>query len=877
MRFEFVGLIRRNIHIFFLAVLGLFFGTAKAQAQTAKPESLAKIDSLQKLADSTEGSRKIDLLNQITFLFFGIDNKRAEGIADEALQLSQKLNYEKGIGEALVYKGLYERIEGDAEKSAAYFKKGIATAHKVGDRGMEGYGLIQYSYLMTTLGKKDSALVLCNLSYNVLKDSADPTRLSMLYKAMGNLMGASYDQEARKKYLFRSLKIREALNDAVLLSDIYLVIAEYYTSQANYDEALTYINKAEKLIPRLDGEVESIYDINYQKATILFHQANYLEALKLYNDMKKKYNQYSSRQDYVNLLTNIGYLLSDLGSYELSLNNLYEGLKIANENNFVLEKAKILWLTGWVYNELNQLKLAKEFAYKSLEVAVPNGYKVEEATAYNLLGTIAEKNLVYDSALFYFNKSLTLREELKDPIRISSSLNNIGRVWEKQKKYSDALTYQLRSLKIEEEVGHRIGIAYSLQSIGQLYLMMGQLSQAKNYLDKAEKLAIEIKAKQALQEIYLSKSMWYEKQGLLKEGLEYYKKQDQLKDSLYDTSLTNRIASLQNEYTVLQKEREIEILSKDKELKDRELEVQQAQVRQQRFIIFFGGALILLIVGGLYYIYKNYKKVTELNRTIQENSEEIQAQAEELQQSNQTIAQINEGLEQTVEARTNELKQAYKELDTFFYRSSHDFRRPLTTFMGLSEVAKITVKDEAALGLFEKVNETARGLDKMLFKLQSISDAGSLQLIYKEIFIGEIIDSVTMSFQEELKSNDIRIVKEINAKSFFSYPALVKVIMENLIENSIMFSEVGKVIKVVAYSVEKGIAIEVIDQGFGIEEENINRVFDMYYRAHERSKGNGLGLYIVKRVIDKLRGTIELKSSVGSGTTVKVFLPNQPN
>ncbi len=111
---------------------------------------------------------------------------------------------------------------------------------------------------------------------------------------------------------------------------------------------------------------------------------------------------------------------------------------------------------------------------------------------------------------------------------------------------------------------------------------------------------------------------------------------------------------------------------------------------------------------------ENNELLHNLNREIHEQKEEIEAQSEELIESNETISRVNARLEEKVEARTTELKQAYTELDTFFYRSSHDFRRPLTTFMGLAEVAKITVKDNVALELFEKINETARNLDKML-------------------------------------------------------------------------------------------------------------------------------------------------------------------
>jgi len=268
--------------------------------------------------------------------------------------------------------------------------------------------------------------------------------------------------------------------------------------------------------------------------------------------------------------------------------------------------------------------------------------------------------------------------------------------------------------------------------------------------------------------------------------------------------------------------------------------------------------------------------LTLLNQEISEQKEEIQAQAEELTESNETISRVNSNLEEKVKARTAELKEAYTELDTFFYRSSHDFRRPLTTFMGLAEVAKVTLKDQTALDLFEKVNETARNLDKMLLKLQSVSAAGSQELIYSEVLLDQIFQIEMDNFREEIIKRSIRVLVDINLeKPFFSYPVLVKFIIQNLLENSIAFCGVQEpYLKFKAYQVTNETVIEVSDNGQGIESIYLNRIFDMYFRANEKSRGNGLGLYIVKKMVDKLNGRIELKSEHGFGTSVWVYLPN---
>jgi len=196
--------------------------------------------------------------------------------------------------------------------------------------------------------------------------------------------------------------------------------------------------------------------------------------------------------------------------------------------------------------------------------------------------------------------------------------------------------------------------------------------------------------------------------------------------------------------------------------------------------------------------------------------------------------------------------------------------------MGLAEVAKITVKDHGALELFEKVNETARNLDKMLLKLQSVSTVGSQELIYSEVLLDKVFQIELDNFREEIIQKSIKVLTEIKLdQPFFSYPVLVKFIIQNLLENSIAFCGVqSPFIKFKAYQVADETVLEVSDNGQGIESTYLNRIFDMYFRANEKSRGNGLGLYIVKKMVDKLSGRIELKSEFGLGTTVWVYLPN---
>ena len=158
----------------------------------------------------------------------------------------------------------------------------------------------------------------------------------------------------------------------------------------------------------------------------------------------------------------------------------------------------------------------------------------------------------------------------------------------------------------------------------------------------------------------------------------------------------------------------------------------------------------------------------------------------------------------------------------------------------------------------------------MLIKLQSISDVGAQQFIYKEVSMQQIFENSLDIYHEAINQKKIKIT--VNVKpitSFRSYPAFLKIIVDNLLENSINFSaRSSPYIHLSAEEQDNGILIKVDDNGLGIEEEYKHRVFEMFFRGSEYSTGNGLGLYIVKKALDKINGAIILESTFGKGTMV---------
>jgi signal transduction histidine kinase len=173
------------------------------------------------------------------------------------------------------------------------------------------------------------------------------------------------------------------------------------------------------------------------------------------------------------------------------------------------------------------------------------------------------------------------------------------------------------------------------------------------------------------------------------------------------------------------------------------------------------------------------------------------------------------------------------------------------------------------------VKETATNLDKMLIKLQSISDVGAQQLIYKEVLLKEILDDIADGFRYELDQRGVRLDTDLHlTRPFVSYPAMIRIIIENLVENAIYFCGTYEpFVRITAYEDHDKVVIDVKDNGQGIDPQYYSRIFDMYFRGNERSKGNGLGLYIVRKAVEKLHGTVGLEAVAGGGSLFRIHLP----
>jgi PAS domain S-box-containing protein len=245
---------------------------------------------------------------------------------------------------------------------------------------------------------------------------------------------------------------------------------------------------------------------------------------------------------------------------------------------------------------------------------------------------------------------------------------------------------------------------------------------------------------------------------------------------------------------------------------------------------------------------------------------------------NKTISIFGVYVDITTQKRVEEeLKVRNIELDNFVYKVSHDLRAPLSSVLGLVNLAQIDGNDDSLAEYIKLIGQKVQQLDHFISDVLSHSKNLKLDVKIEKINLKKLIDE-TYTDLNYLKGAD-QIKKEIviEGGDFYSDPWRIGEILRNLVSNSIKyrdFSRTDPEIKIKISVEEDKASILFTDNGIGISSANLNKIFEMFYRASIQSDGSGLGLYIVKNAVDKLGGQLKVSSELGKGTTFELSLPN---
>lgn len=268
----------------------------------------------------------------------------------------------------------------------------------------------------------------------------------------------------------------------------------------------------------------------------------------------------------------------------------------------------------------------------------------------------------------------------------------------------------------------------------------------------------------------------------------------------------------------------------------------------------------MTMVTDITEIKKNKEKLELLNEELAFQNEEKENRAAELITTNTELVKTN------------------TELDRFVYSVSHDLRSPLTSILGLISFIEEESSETDTLEHVEMIRNSVNRLDEFIKNILSYSRNNRTGLDVVAVPILQTITEIVHSLSSIKEAEGIHFEIDIKEQQpFYSDQLRINTLLENLVSNAIKYHKTNQTdsfIKITGHTSHDKLTLSIADNGIGISPEHHNKIFDMFFRLSGNKNGTGIGLYIVKETVQILRGTIQVFSKEGEGSTFNITLKN---
>ncbi len=591
-----------------------------------------------------------------------------------------------------------------------------------------------------------------------------------------------------------------------------------------------------------------------------------------------------------------GYALEKIGRVDESIDIYTNVLGIAQRNKYDELVKFLLNNLGLSYLNRGNYDKSLEYHFQSLVVREAQGDQTEVSITLNNIGLVYYTLKNYEVALDYYQRSKEIKERIKDDYGLDHLLINIGLCYNKLQRFQDAIDiinkafklcgdecdesilkegyfglgegyFEIRkidlavsafekSLSIARKQNDKLIIIENLNNLARINIERKEWDTAIRNLNEANTLAAKTEYVSTLIDIYKLYSSVYDSLSDYKQSSFYRGEYIVLKDSVYSAELIKNLAKVQTNYE--ERENKAIIASRDE------------VIERQKRLNFAVAVIAVLATLLLFVLYRSNIVKKRVNNALSDAKATIEAQ-------NRELSKLNKGLEETVDIRTEELQisntslqRVNFELDNFIYKTSHDIRGPLASLRGMCNVAIMDVKDETAIDYLKKLEVTAERLNTILSRLLFVNQINHSKPSSNPIDFGALINDIILLEKKKGMPPRFKIISEIQERiTFFSDNELIRIILENLIDNAIKFhndsARVDPFVKICITKKDLKIDIRVIDNGIGIDEKDSEKVFRIFSRASERSETGGIGLYLTRTATEKLGGSVTI------GTTKEGF------
>jgi signal transduction histidine kinase len=539
----------------------------------------------------------------------------------------------------------------------------------------------------------------------------------------------------------------------------------------------------------------------------------------------------------------IGFCYLITGDYDRSLENYQQSVRHYEEMKDDRRLANAFMSIGNVYGENGDYKKTSEYFDKARVLIEKRKDSTQLASLYSERGNLFNREKQYDSGLIFLERALLISRQRGDSSFLANTLVNIGLNYKHLDKPQKALLYMDSAFiiykKMPDMPPDMWGAFYN--NLAATHAAAGRFNEAVNhfntsimYAQKAGSPSIEMENYRNLADMY--GNMNNDRQQLLN-----LKKYYTLKDSVFSADNKIRLTQLEADYQV---EKSNALVSKK--------EAQIKQQRNQRNIFIVVTCAVAAILGGLTWF---YSRIRRNNKLLQERNTEIERQKEALQNLNQVK-------------------------DRLFSIISHDLRSPLISlhnYLGMSTNTSLDAsqKEYFRQHTLQAVSQTSNMLDNLLAwaNLQLKNTPANIT----PLELADQLQDAASSVAAQAQQKNIAIEVQPPATVALSNEAVLQIVLRNLLTNAVKFSKPGGRVRLGATVQNNEVHIEIQDDGVGMPPEAVQNFLQKGQTDSTTGtggeKGTGLGLFLVKELLEKTKGRMMLNSEQGRGTVFTVVLP----
>jgi signal transduction histidine kinase len=460
-------------------------------------------------------------------------------------------------------------------------------------------------------------------------------------------------------------------------------------------------------------------------------------------------------------------------------------------------------------------------------------------------GLLAQRAMIHaeqgnlDTALYYFEAGKAILEKTKDSSGLTKAISNIGIIYLMKNDPLRALGYFYTVLHTYDSAATLLDYAAIYNNIAAAEAKAGHYAKAEEAFDKSNSYAIKDNIPYIQMENYRNMSDMYARRKDYRLQSIYLEKYYHLKDSIFSIDNKNQLTQLEADYQL--------------EKKNASLVREQAATvknRSQRntFIIIAVAAVLLLATSLFFYYRMQYK-----NRVLQQKNEQINTQKDQLH----TLNQVK---------------------DRLFSVISHDLRQPLVTlktYLSLSSNSSLPEekKEQYRQQTQQAVNQTSDMLDNLLVwgNMQIKNSKPSISMTD----LAECIDNVISDVALQSQQKKISIRKRVLITSTMSNAYILQIALRNIISNAIKYSNPDGIIEITTAQPDDKVYISVKDHGIGMDPQKIRKILFNEIESTpgtQGEKGSGMGLFLVKELLEKINGTLKIESVPGKETCFMIVL-----